>query len=199
MVSVRINGEDSSIRTDGLSQFTDVVELIKSVIDPEHIITGILIDGRELEETDWVANPSQFSTSIVEVLTDTAENFVTFRLCNAAEVVRECALQFVDAREKFQAGNMQDANQSLGTAVNTLQAFFEWYGTLMELLSPADQAKFDLTQPVEEISEVCKRICQQQLYQSWWALGETLQNDLEPKLEGLERTCRKFKSEILAK
>ena len=33
---------------------------------------------------------------------------------------------------------------------------------------------------------------QQQLYQSWWAIGETLEKDLEPKLDALEDQCRKF-------
>jgi hypothetical protein len=49
---------------------------------------------------------------------------------------------------------------------------------------------------VEDIAECCKRICQQQLYQSWWALGETIEKELEPKLDKLEDFCRSFRNEI---
>jgi hypothetical protein len=49
---------------------------------------------------------------------------------------------------------------------------------------------------VTEISETCKKICQQQLYQSWWALGESLEKELEPKLDKLEDACRKAAREV---
>lgn len=192
MISVRINGEETPLRTDGLGKIADIVELIKANIDPEHMITGILINGKEFQDEDWVATTSRYGTAIIEVQTGTAEGFVSERMGQASEIVRSCFLQFRDARKEFQGGNMQGGNQRLVQAVNTAKAFFDWYATIVEL-APADQRKkYEINNHVTEISTICKTICQQQLYQSWWALGETLEKQLEPKLDKLEDHLRQF-------
>ena len=191
-MKVIINGQDSSVRGDGLPKIADVVELIKASIDPEHMITGILINGKELQEQDWTATTTEFGTAIIEVETGTPESFVTERMGLASNVVRECYLRFRDSRKEFQDGKMQQGNHKLIEAVHTAQAFFEWYGALMALVPQERKSAFDITPQVYEISAICKRICQQQLYQSWWALGETLEKELEPKLDSLEDFCRGF-------
>ncbi len=192
MVSVRINGEDAPIKSDGLGKVTDLIELIKSVIDPDHMITGILIDGRELEDGDWVAALSGFQTSIVEVDTGLPSDYVATRLANAGSIVKACYYEFRESRKLFQEGKSAEGNKMLLEGVNALQAFFEWYGTLMDLLSEADREEFSIESYVRELTTVCKTICQQQLYQSWWALGETIEKELEPRLDQLESHCRTF-------
>ncbi|MBX7138260.1 MAG: hypothetical protein K1X83_09775 [Oligoflexia bacterium] len=195
MVAVRINGEDAPIKSEGAARMSDLIELIKNWIDPEHMITKLLIDGKDLADEDWTSALTKYgTTTILEVETGTPESFVAERLSTASEIVREAYMQFREARKSFQDGSMQVGNQKLLMAVNTLQAFFEWYGTLVELIPEADRAKHDLSPQVREITEICKRICQQQLYQSWWALGEAIQNELEPKLDQLEDVCRRFKA-----
>ncbi len=193
MIGVRINGEDAQIKSDGLPRMSDLVELIKSNIDPAHMITAIRIDGREFEEGDWTANLARFETAIVEVETGRPADFVSDRLGQASDVMKACYFEFRDARKSFQQGVMIDGNKKLVRAVNTLQAFFEWYGTLMELVTAEERPQYDITAQVREISEVCKKICQQQLYQSWWALGECIEKELEPKLDCMEDFCRKFR------
>ena len=192
MCSIIINGEEAGIRSDGLARVCELIELVKTSIDPDHMITGILLDGREMEDGDWEAALNQYETSIFEIETGTPDSFVKIRLANSAGVIQSCYMLFRETRKCFQEGRMQDGNQQLLQAVNTLQAFFEWYGTLLELTEESQRAQFDITTQVDAIGEICQKICQQQLYQSWWALGETLQNELEPKLDGLENFCRKF-------
>jgi hypothetical protein len=191
MVQVRINGEDSAIQGDGSPKVADLVELIKSTIDPDHMITGILLDGRELGEDEWYASVNQLGTAIIEVETGTPEEFVSSRILRASEIVRSCYLEFRASRKSFQDGDMTAGNQKLVSAVNTLKAFFEWYRTLLGLMTDEQKPKFDIEDQTREIMETCKRICQQQLYQSWWALGESLEKDLEPKLDQLEDFCRR--------
>lgn len=191
MVSVRINGSDSSINTN-VPKICDLIELIKATIDPEHMITGILINGRELEEHEWQATTSQFGSCILEIETGKPDDYVSQRLAQAADIVRSCYILFRDARKKFQQGDMVNGNKKLLEAVNTFQAFFEWYGTLIQLVPPQSRERYDISKNINEITEICKRICQQQLYQSWWALGETLEKELEPKLDLLEDKCSKF-------
>ena len=192
MVSVRINGSESGIDSAGLQKLTELVELIKTSIDPEHMITRILVDGRDISEQEWSAGLNQFGTAIIEVETNTPESFVTDRMSRAADIVGSCYLEFRNARKQFQAGDMVQGNQGLIKAVNTTKAFFDWYGTIVQLVSPEKAARFDITTQVADIADCCKRICQQQLYQSWWALGETLEKELEPKLDKLEDFCRRF-------
>jgi hypothetical protein len=115
---------------------------------------------------------------------------------DATAVVRACFLEFRDARKSFQDGESIAGNKRLKVAVETLRAFFEWYGTLMQLVSETKREKLDISSQVVEISETCKKICQQQLYQSWWALGESLEKDLEPKLDKLEDACRRAAKEV---
>ncbi|MCB0354044.1 MAG: hypothetical protein KDD64_10980 [Bdellovibrionales bacterium] len=197
MVSVQINGEAAPVAIESVSRIADIVELIKATIDPDHMITGILVDGNELEEADWSRTPSQLGTQIIEVETGTPVSFVANRLSRTGEIVEACYFEFREARKLFQEGNSADGNKRLIQAVNALQAFFQWYGSLMELLDEGQRQLFDIRDLVEGISETCKQICQQQLYQSWWALGESLQNDLEPKLDQLSSRCRGFKCEAL--
>lgn len=194
MVRVTINGEETAMQVEDLPKVTDIVELIKSTIDPDHMITQILIDGSELDEGDWSKSPSQLGeTAIIEIETGTPTEFVATRFSMSSDIVKACFLEFREARKSFQDGNMQDGNQQLGAAVNTLQAFLEWYCSLIDLVPVENQLEYDISERMESITEICKKICQQQLYQSWWALGESIKESLEPKLEDLEDFCRKFR------
>jgi hypothetical protein len=196
MVSVRINGEDAPIQAGNCAHMTEVVELIKSMIDPDHMITAIHLDGAPFEDDDWMLPTSQVETAIVEVETGSPVQFVIDRLEKSPEVVQSCFLEFRSCRQKFQDGNSVEANKQLVGAVQALQAFFQWYGTLLELVPAEEREEFDLTSEVETLSETCKEICQQQLYQSWWALGESIQQKLEPQLDALERRCRSFQPSV---
>ena len=196
MVSVLINGSESGIAGNGLSRLAELVELIKASIDPDHMITSILVDGRELSDSEWGSAVSQFGTSIIEIQTDTPDRFVDDRMACAGDVVRTCYFEFRDARKCFQSGDMVEGNQRLLKAVNTARAFFDWYASIMQLTSEEKRAQYAISGQVTEITEICKRLCQQQLYQSWWALGETLEKELEPKLDKLEDFCRKFQRQV---
>lgn len=193
MVSVRINGVESGISCGGLSRFPELVELVKANIDPEHMITSIVIDGRLPTEEDWSANLSQFETNIVEIETGKPAEYFLGQIGQAADVVQACFTQFRSSRKSFQSGEMVEGNKLLIEAVGTAKAFFDWYGTLLQLVTPEEGKVYDIEAHVTDISECCKRICQQQLYQSWWALGETLEKELEPKLDKLETFFRGLK------
>ena len=195
---IRINGRETPVNTSGLQRMTDFVELIKSIIDPDHMITALLVNGRELSENEWVAAISQFENSTIEIETGRPEEYVYYRLGTAADILSQCFMAFRAARKDFQAGLMQDANRKLLNGVNTLREFFSWYATLLELLDVEKRKPFEISEPVKEITDTCKTLCQQQLYQSWWAIGETLEKKLEPELDKLEDFCRKMIKNIPA-
>lgn len=191
MATIKINGKEVTLNAGGLQKFSELVELIKATIDPEHMITGLLVNGRDMEDHEWQAPLNQFQTAIIEVESGLPEIYVSQRLSHSGDVVRACFLSFRDSRKLFQEGDMINGNKELVQAVNTLKEFFTWYVTLIELLPSDKKAQASLDTHMAEITECCKKICQQQLYQSWWALSESLANDLEPKLDKLEDYCRK--------
>lgn len=193
-MKVTINGVESDFKTDSLDKFTELVELIKSSIDPEHIITDLILDGHELSEEDWASPMSLLTSSELEVSTGTPSEFVHTRFSLAAPVIRDCYMRFRSARKDFQCGKMQSGNQRLLDAVNILQAFFSWYSSIIELIGEEERKTYDIEEQVHDIAEICKKICQYQLYQSWWALGETIKEELEPKLDDLEDFCRTFEN-----
>ncbi len=193
---VAINGKYVDISLTHVPQFTDLLELIKAQIDPEHMITAITIDGRDLTDEEWSGAVSQLQGDTLEILTGHPDTYVSEKLQDASRVVRSCFFEFRDARKGFQDGDTIAGNKRLKVAVETLKAFFDWYGTLTQLVSETKRGKLDISPQVTEISETCKKICQQQLYQSWWALGESLEKELEPKLDKLEDACRRVARDI---
>jgi hypothetical protein len=196
MMRVTINGRCVELCLANVPQFTDLLELIKAQIDPEHMITAITIDGRDLTDEEWNGGVSQLQGNTLEICTGHPDSYVSEKLQDASRVVRSCFFEFRDARKGFQDGDTISGNRRLKVAVETLKAFFDWYGTLTQLVSETKREKLDISPQVTEVAETCKKICQQQLYQSWWALGESLEKELEPKLDKLEDTCRRVARDI---
>lgn len=196
MVAIRINGAPSPVTGESLPRFTDLVELLKASIDPDHMITALLIDGRELNDDEWFSSPEQFRNSVLDVVTDTPERYVIERLIQAPAIVQACYVQFRDARKTFQEGKTQAGNQKLMQGVNTLRAFFSWYATILELTPQDKRSMYDIEPYVEPILQTCQAICQQQLYQSWWALSESIEKQLEPRLDALEDFFRKLTAKM---
>jgi len=203
MVSVRINGQQSEVPVHAGLKVGDLVELIKSVIDPEHMITSFRIDGSDLSDQDWNSTLGAFGTSIVEFETGDPTQYVLNKIAVAPEVIQACAMAFREARVSFkQLGTMnlgqeynvilKKANEQFSEAAKTLQAFFEWYDANTKLINAEDRAQFSVDSFMLKIAEVGSRMNQQQMYQSWWALTETVQRELEPVLNELETKLRSF-------
>ncbi|MGI6680663.1 MAG: hypothetical protein ACOX3T_04180 [Bdellovibrionota bacterium] len=186
MESILINGQAWEAPVQNSLKMTELVELVKSSIDPSQIITGILLNGKDLEDSDWNGYVSMESTDILEIETDTVENYIEDRISVCPNIITQCYLQFRRARKLFQNGESFDANNKLVEAVQALKSFFDWYSTLLALMTEAQKEKYDIEEYANRIYETCKKICQQQLYQSWWELGELLEKELEPTLDELE-------------
>jgi hypothetical protein len=196
MIRLKINGNYSDVPVASGARFVDLIELVKAQIDPEHMVTSILMDGRDLTEDEWNQSVAGLTGDTLEFETGAPEDYVATKMQDASSVVRSCFLEFRDARKSFQDGDTMSGNKRLKIAVETLKAFFEWYGTLVQLVTETKRERLDISTQVLEISETCKKICQQQLYQSWWALGESLEKDLEPKLDKLEDACRRAAKQV---
>jgi hypothetical protein len=196
MVSVRINGVEPNLRTDGVPKVTDLVELVKSAIDPDHMITEIEVNGEPISGEKWSQALFILQDATFDFYTDTPGQYLIAQVAKSPRAVQACFVQFRDARKTFQGGDTQGGNQRLKQATETLKAFFDWYGVLIQIASEEEKKALELEPNLTDILQTCKSICQLQLYKSWWALGELLQNELEPKLDGLEDKCRNIASQF---
>jgi hypothetical protein len=127
MVQVRVNGQGLGLPVERVQTFADLIELVKSSIDPEHMVTEILLDGRDMRDEEWMMAPSQLQGEVLDFASGRPDIYVSDRIQEASSVVRSCFFEFRDARKGFQDGDSVMGNKRLKVAVDTLKAFFERY------------------------------------------------------------------------
>lgn len=192
MITVRLDGAPWQQNISGVRTMGELVEFVKSNIDPEKIITSLSINGQDLTDGDWRAPLSIQGENVLDVTTGSAESYVVDRLQIAVELVQEITEEFSRARESYQQGGSRDGNVGLNKAVSDLRAFLDWYYSVLSLIPGGNRVNLDgFRAEVGEVTKICEQLLQQQLYQSWWALGQTLQSKLEPKLGELKSFCER--------
>ncbi len=195
MIRVTLNGQQFNQSFAHITTMPDLVEYIKASIDPDQIITSLSISGRNLADVDWRVPLSVQGESTLEVTTDTQNNYVRDRLKQSANVVDHISAEFACARESFQEGKSDEGNRMLSNAVRDLSAFLNWYDTILKMVPSAAELQISTyNNEVQGITKTCENLLQQQLYHSWWALSETVKNDLEPRLERIKESCESVSS-----
>lgn len=181
-MNVQLNGQPFVAGIAAVRTMGELVELIKTTIDPETIITSIQIDGRELSDNDWRVPLSGHSGQQLSINTGSRRAYVMERLAQAPLMIDDIAKQFNRVKEEFHSGASVKGNSNLLSAVKDLKAFIDWYSTLLQMLGDAnEQQRFNNS--VKALTDVCEQLLQQQLYRAWWAMGETIEQKLKPALE----------------
>ena len=192
MISVLVDGKPFPGNISEVRTIANLIELIKLTIDPNSIITEMRLNGKFLDEVEWRASLVSLVGSTFEINTGSKNDYVHDRLTQAEELVRQIIVEFSDAGEKFRLGQAGPANQSFVGAVRDLNAFVSWYQTILSLApEQLEKQVIEFTNHVHSIQSVCEQLLQQQLYQSWWALGETVKGRLEPQLQELRDFCQR--------
>ncbi|MCB0359477.1 MAG: hypothetical protein KDD44_07565 [Bdellovibrionales bacterium] len=193
MVTVRINGEESLPSIDRIGTMGDLVEFVKANIDPDEIIVGLQLQGKDLSDADWRVPLSVQGDAVLDVTTGTRGEYLDDRLKSAPEILEAIVTQLAESREFFQNGNNERGNELFSKTADDMRAFFGWYSSVLSLLPDhADQHTEAMNQVVEAVGETCEKLVQQQLYHSWWALGETIESRLEPQLGELRAICERL-------
>ncbi|MCC6220824.1 MAG: hypothetical protein IT291_06260 [Deltaproteobacteria bacterium] len=194
MISVQVNGQALAADYSRITTMPDLVEFIKANIDPDSIIVDLAISNKPLSEIDWRVPLSVQGDSIMQVSTASKEEYLKHRLSISIEYVDKITEEFRIARENFQNGRVIDGNGSISKAVTDLEAFLSWYNTVILMLPEARQAsvKNGYSEKIKDITSTCDQLLQQQLYQSWWAIGETLEQRMEPTLGELKTYCQEI-------
>lgn len=196
MVQVSVNGMPMPADLAGLRTMGDIIELVKANVDPEQIVTGVFVDGDPICEADWRSPLVTLGNRNVDIKTGTKEFFANERLQVAGGIVDSIMEGFGKAQQAFLTGNNRDGNLSFAQAIEDLSAFLNWYLTVLSVdqaQAVAQRTAFGLI--IKDIQTTCEQMMQQQLYQSWWALGESIRMRLEPQLQRVKLFCTNLAGE----
>ncbi|MCC6931772.1 MAG: hypothetical protein IT292_00750 [Deltaproteobacteria bacterium] len=187
MITVMVNGSQLPLQLDGVRTMGELVEVIKMNIDPDSVISAMTIGGRDLVEADWRAPLSVHGTALLEIDTATRGEFLKERLIQAPTLIGKVIQSFINSRDSFRSGEQNGGYQQMGQAVKDFNAFIKWYDVILEYNPALKQSYHTQVVPlINELTRICEQLIQQQLYNSWWAIGETLEKQLEPTLKRLQ-------------
>ena len=190
MINVTVDGRPFSYQIDSTKTLGDLLELVKSTIDPDSIITKIVLDEKQLTDSDWKIPLAKQGGKSLEIATGTKQVYVDERLSSASMYLDKIIRSYGQARILFKNGDVQPGNSALQVAVSDTKAFIDWYQTILQLIDnppEAEVTKFE--EAVTQLADTCEQVLQQQLYRSWWQLADLLERKLEPQLEQIKYAC----------
>lgn len=191
MLQIMVDGQNISylvgaIDPTKLGSVANLVELVKVSIDPERIITDIMVNGELLSDKDWKKTLTGYGDALIEVSTGSRMRYIKDRLIISSKYLRRIISDFSSARRLYQNGNYFSANKELKICVQNLDAYISWYATLLAVDKSTDRQFTNLIlDKVQAIKSNCQKITQLMLYNSWWIVGETIESELEPQLESM--------------
>jgi hypothetical protein len=195
-LTVYVNGCLQNYNLSGIQRFGDFIELVKSSIDPDHMIIEVVFNGEELKDSDWESSLSKFSGGTFEIKTDQPERFALSRLVEAPNIVNAIFKIFREARMFFNEGKMAEGNKVLINAVTALKEFITWYHLILELLPEDRRTNFLIETTINELTKSCSKITEAQLYGSWWMIAEMIKANVEPALDDLEVKLRSAVNQV---
>jgi len=193
MITLKVDGSEVFSHLGDVKTMGDLVEFVKATIDPDKIITEMLIDGNALSDEDWRVPLNAHPRCTVEVQTGGKGDFVTDRVRIASSIVDQIIMRFEGVAALFEQNKREDANFALKKAVEDLSAFIDWYNSILLIDEVAGPQRLRLMQGLNsDLAKVCEQLVQHMLYQSWWAISQTLQIRLVPELRRLSKACDEF-------
>ena len=189
MMNVQIDGTPFQGNIADIKTMGDLLELIKASIDPDTMITVIEFNGEALTDADWNAPLNQQNGRVLDVRTGTKRAYVGERLAASAAILEQIENEFADAGNSYRGGFSPDGNSKLSHAVDDLGAFVQWYNGLLTMDEVLENQRVEFMSKVDALQKICEQIVQQQLYNSWWVLAETINTRLNPKLQEMRGLC----------
>lgn len=195
MIQVQVDGNPLSTDIGGMSSLGDLLELVKSNIDPDTIITSVEFNGEALTESEWNLPLAAHRGRVLDIRTGTKKGYLFDRLASATDIVARIIAEFADAGDAYRKGFSPDGNAKLARAVDDLGAFVTWYDSLLGMSeTDTSETRQEFLDLVNSLQKICEQIIQQQLFNSWWVLSETINTKLNPSLEEIRKLCERVAS-----
>ncbi len=197
MIDVKVDGQNFTADMGSVGTMGDLVELVKASIDPDTIITQMVLEGKPLADDDWRSPLHSHGSATLEIATGEKEKYLLERMATAESYLAQIIEEFSQVAGDYSDGKSDEANTMLAVAVDDLLAFVNWYLTLLSVEPVRMQTEIEaFNVHIMSTQEICQQLLQQQMFQSWWALGETIGAKLIPELESLKQFCEANSTKI---
>lgn len=190
MVQIQLDGKPLVLEQSAARTLGDLVELVKTNIDPDTIITSLLLEGNSLAESDWFTPLVQQHGKRLDVTTGTRREFLADRLSMANEFLSAVMQKFSDVERLYSSGLNLAGNSALSAALKDLHSYVNWYNGILELDPKLrDTVVVEFNSEISELKLICDQLFQHQLYNAWQGVSETIKSRLIPQLEKFGRSC----------
>lgn len=190
MITVQVDGSPLPADLVSMKTMGDLVEFVKASIDPDTMITNMTFSGTPLSENDWNMPLSYHRGRTLEVSTGSRQAYLTDRLETAISIIDQIQTSFAQIADTYRNGDWPEGNKQMSSILRDLNAFVGWYVSILEMDPVGLQGPLeDFDFQVRELKDVCEELFQQQLYNSWWAVAETITNKLQPVLQSIGEIC----------
>ncbi len=180
MITVRVDGQTFAADVSQINQLGDLLELVKVTMNPDSIIVDLSLNDKPLSENDWSAPLSSHTEAIIDIQTGNKADYLHDRLGSAVPYLQEVIEGFDTAAAKYRASSIDDANEALRGAADDLLSFIRWYIAILAIEPVKLQPQIlEFTEYVKEVQEVCEGMLDQQEYQTWLTLAETIETKLQ--------------------
>lgn len=193
MVNVTIDtgenvGDVSSVKTMG-----ELVELVKTTIDPVRMITSITLNGKSIEESDWRLPLSIHGAGQLAFETSSKEDFLEERIKGAPDILEQVISSFTAVSEGFRDNDSAQTNEKFASALEDLEAFINWYLAVVEVDSKIDPNYLEsFSGLLNEMSAICDGMVRDMMTAKWADVAKAIDLQLVPKLEKIRLTTSEF-------
>ena len=184
MIQIKVDDTDLSIPTQGISTLGDLVEYVKTAIDPDTIIVSLTKDDAQLSEVDWRNPISSSSKMVLNFTTGSKSSFVGERLLLAEEILKSFDEKIEVCAQAFKQLRVHTANTEFSTFLSDLNAFVSWMHSIFSMDENKYATEIEKYKTiVQRLEGLCLTLQNQQMSSSWWALGDSVLNSMRPLLK----------------
>jgi hypothetical protein len=199
MLQIMVDKTELKLEISRMRTMGELVEYIKSSIDPDTIILSLTRDEEPLTDNDWSVPLNSFGESKVEITTGSKMEFVQDRLRMSESIVDQIYESFTDLSKLFKHGMENQAHDSFAHSLNDLNAFVGWLYSVFSVdaeLFGKEILEFEGL--VEDLKMICVDIQRYQMQQAWWNVGDVLDLKLLSNLEQMKELSNRSLGKILS-
>jgi hypothetical protein len=187
MIQVKINDTEMQLPVNDVKTLGELVEYVKSSIDPETIIIDMTKNDEPLSDLDW-RNPIKSSENVtLKFITGLKTEFVGQRLLLGVEIANSLIEKLELCAQSFKQLRVHSANTEFSKLVEDLEAYITWLNSIFNIEEEMFAKELnEYHNIVQNLESICVQIQEQQVSSSWWALGDTLISLLLPLLNSIK-------------
>jgi hypothetical protein len=199
MLQIMVDNTELKLEISRMRTMAELVEYIKSSIDPDTIILSLTRDELPLSDNDWSVPLTSFGESKVEVMTGSKMEFVQDRLKMSESLVDQIYESFTDLSKLFKHGMEDQAHEPFAHSLNDLNAFVGWLYSVFSVdaeLFGDEIIEFEGI--VDDLKKICVDIQRYQMQQAWWNIGDVLDLKVISNLEQMKELSNRSLGKLLS-